>query len=332
MLFGSEKPQEKTILLLDVESGSVGSAFVRISNEGQPKLFGESRILLPAGSSLSGAQLALAVEKAAHQALQNAADIAGRLRNAAANQSRLVGMGTVSSASIFLSPPWGKPNLATGRPDFLDTIADTLRKGVDAVFGPVKTGLYTAASAASHIGRTLGSDPILLCVVTAEVTELLLIDQQGVRAHATIPLGTHAVLRTLRSHGGISEQEARSALHLPFGSPSTSLRTNALDEAFAAAAGYFGEQFRDAAAEVLQHSPAPVVRVQVIAQEPAGEWFARALSQHEPLAALFPNGEVRALRSNHLTPYVAAHAGRPDLFLLLHALFVDSTSDTQFQK
>ena len=308
------------MLLLDVESGSVGSALLRLSGTEQPKLFGESRVATPVLQTLSGAQLAAAVEQAATEALYRASEVAARVRN----HPNTASFGAIEHASIFLSPPWGKPNLAAGKPDFVDAMTGAMRKGVEAVFGAIKTTFHTAAGAVSHIGRTLGTEPLVLCVVTGEVTELLLIDKQGVRAHATIPTGVHDVLRTLRTHAGLSEPEARSALHLPFA-------TGRVKDPFRAAAAHFGEQFRDASAELLQYSDAPVARVHVIAQEPAGDWFARALSSHEPLSLLYPHGEVRALRSNHLTPHVAAHAARPDLFLLLGALFVDSTSDTQLK-
>jgi len=72
-------------------------------------------------------------------------------------------------------------------------------------------------------------------------------------------------------------------------------------------------------------SPGDILRVRVIGAEPSGEWFARALAADGSLAELFPDGgEVRALRSHHLTQHIEAHAEVPDLLLMLDTLFVDS--------
>ena len=51
MLFGRKKAPEKTILTLDVEQGSVGSALVRISPNEPPRIFGEFRTHLPLGDT-----------------------------------------------------------------------------------------------------------------------------------------------------------------------------------------------------------------------------------------------------------------------------------------
>jgi hypothetical protein len=163
------------------------------------------------------------------------------------------------------------------------------------------------------------NEPCLVCAVTGEVSELMHLDGQGVRGHATFPSGTHSLVRTLRTHGGLSEAEARSAMRLP-------MDASAVREPFAAAAGEFARHFTDAAKELM--SEGEVMRVMVIAPESSVEWFAKALSQDESLAALFPRGgQVRALRAHHASPHIAAHAEAPDIHLMLDALFVDSVVD-----
>ena len=57
MLFVGKKSPEKTVLILDVESGSVGSALVRLVPKKQPKLFGETRAYAPLSMSRSGSAL-----------------------------------------------------------------------------------------------------------------------------------------------------------------------------------------------------------------------------------------------------------------------------------
>lgn len=314
MLLG-RAPKEKTLLLLDVENGSVGAALARLSSAEAPKLFGERRVHVPVGQRVTGAELAAKIEHAAEEVLREVSHVAAKLRGHEATAA----LGSPERAAVFLSPPWGRPNLAAGRPDFLPSMTSTLRKTLSSVLeGP--THFYTAAGAAAHAARLLGEAPSLICSVTGEISELMLIDDT-VRAHATIPLGTHALVRTLRTHAGLSEHEARSALRLPFNTPR-------MREPFDAAAEHFAGHFSDAAREII--SAAAPERLHVIARGGAGEWYARALSQSPAAAALFPRGgEVRPLRAQQISRLLSGHAADPDLVLALEALFVDSSRDTQ---
>ncbi len=322
-LFGKKKgaQQERTVLILDIENGSAGSALVRVSPGKQPKLFGEIRGYTPLGFRVTGATLSGDIERAATSAIRNAGAVAGRLRNTTAGEARtkeLRDMGTIDTVAVFLAPPWGKPNLEAGQPDFMPEMSQYLRTELQSVVDDAPVSFYTAAGAAAFGTRALfAPEPCLVCSVTGEVSELLRMDGHGVRAHATIPTGLHSLLRTLRTHGGLSEEEARSVAKLPFntGHPAA--------EAARSAASEFAGHFKDAAKELL--GPGDVLRVRIIAHEPAGEWFAQALSADESLSELFPHGgEVRAVRSHHLTPHIEARAETPDLALLLEALFVDN--------
>jgi len=312
MLFGGKKSPDKTILVLDIESGSVATGLVRLSPLEAPKIFGEKRVALPVAMFRSGSQLSANVEDALKEAVRHASEVAARVRTHPATGP----LGEVAEMAVFLSAPWGRPNLSEGTPDFLDGMASSVRTATEKSFGSVPLSFYTSAGAAAYGTRALFSpEPCLVCVVTGEITEMLHIDDAGVRAHATIPTGSHSLIRTLRTHGGFSEHEARSASRLPFNTPH-------LREPFGAAAAHFAEQFIDAARGLLQ--PGEVTRVRVIAPEPVGEWFARALSQSR-LAEFFPEGgEVRALRPHHVMPHIAAHSATPDLRLCVNALFVDS--------
>jgi hypothetical protein len=138
--------------------------------------------------------------------------------------------------------------------------------------------------------------------------------ERGVVAHATVPHGSHSLLRTLRTHGGLSEAEARSSARLPFDSKH-------LKEPFGAAAEHYAQQLHAAARDLL--SPGQYAHIRVVGAEPMAEWFARALAQSSALAELFPQGEVRALRPAHLSPYLQTHSHTPDLMLMLGALFID---------
>ena len=144
--------------------------------------------------------------------------------------------------------------------------------------------------------------------------ELLLLQRGVVVGRATIPGGRHLLLRTLKSHGGLTDAEARSALHL---------QSAHIEEPLSSAAAHFVRAFKDAARDLLFH--ASVRSVYIVVEEPLGEWFAKILGG-EPLQEVFPEGGVvRALRTHHLQPYIGSHA-RPDLFLMLETLYVGSNS------
>src|SRR3989338_8912464 len=115
MLFRGKKSPERTILLLDVENGSVGSALLRLSPGKQPKLFGETRAVTQVGMSRSGGTLAAQIETAARDALRTIFGTAARVRL----HPKTAPLGKISSVAVFLAPPWGKPNLSGGKPDFM---------------------------------------------------------------------------------------------------------------------------------------------------------------------------------------------------------------------
>ncbi len=319
--WGKKKEQGRTFLVLDVENGSVGSALVHLVPGEQPKLFGEKRVWMPVPQRVSGATLQKETLEAAHKALLHASEVAARLRA----HEKTTHLGTVARTAIFLAPPWGKPNLAAGKPDFVEPFVSALKNRISPYFeAPAST--YTTAAPALHGLQLIGEGPCLVCTVTGEVTELLLVNEQGVLAHATIPLGRHLLIRTLRTHGGLSDHESRSAAQLPFDTPR-------LREPFISAARHFTEQFSDAARELL--AVAPIQKVHILSQGKSGEWFAEALGSDavvDHLENLFPEGgEVRALHSRHFTPHIAAHAADPDLFLIVQALFVNSQAPTHIR-
>ncbi|MDB5225440.1 MAG: hypothetical protein JWL87_392 [Candidatus Adlerbacteria bacterium] len=302
-LFGKKSP-DKTVLILDIENGSVGSALAKLSPGQAPRLFGESRTQVPVFDTRSALQLARAVEHAASESLLQASETAARLRNHASTA------GPVSQVVVFLAAPWGVPNLSVGRPDFSQVLTDVLAPRIAALFGDVPVAQHAHMSAAVHGLRALYPDhpQSLLLSINGEVSELLLLEDDRAVAHTTAPVGLHTVLRTLKSHAGLSEHEARSALKL--GSSS---------EALEAAAAHFAGEFKEAARDILPEQGSPAVFV--LAHEPAAEWFARSLA-HRSLADLFPQGGiVRTLRGAHAAPYIS---GASDIHLALNALYASA--------
>ena len=309
MIFGREKPKEKTVLIVDVESGSVGSALGRISSTAQPRLFGERRIILPVLPSRESGALVRHVERAAGQAIAHASEVASRLRQ----HKESVDAGTISEVAFFLSPPWGSPNLSEGKPSFYDHLTRLLRGYATAHVGGVPAHFYTHAGALTRGMSSLfdSNGYVLLCSVHGEVVELILLKDGSVAGHGTIPLGSHALIRTLKVHADISEHEARSVL---------GLERHPYREALHAVAAHFRELFRHTGEPLFGGHP--VDRVFVFARGPESKFFAEALGSAE-LTDLFPEGgTVQVVRTHHLTPFVSGHGENPDAALVLNALFV----------
>lgn len=304
-MFGRTSPQ-KTVLILDIENGSVGSGLARVSADAAPALFGAQRTQVPLMDTRSAHTLARAIEHAASESLLHASEVAARLRHHAG------ALEPVSHVAIFMAAPWGVPNLVAGRPDFAPAFEE-LSPRIRALFGEVPVALHAHASAAVHGLRQAYPDEeqALLVTVNGEVSELLLIENGRVVGHATAPVGVGTVLRTLKSHAGLSEHEARSLMRL-----------NHRSEASTAAAAHFASEFREVARELLRGTG--YGSVYVLAHELAAEWVARSLATSS-LSDLYPQGgTVRAIRPAHITPFVALN-GNTDTHLLLDTLYAGAS-------
>jgi hypothetical protein len=327
-LFGkSKKGAEETVLVVDVESGSVAAALVVLSPGEIPKLFAESRVVLPIQKILDVSVLAGSVERGVREALRAPSLLAARLRNAAGQdlklRQKLSRMGAVSRAVLFFGPPWAalqeqRGSLVWSREPAL---ARTLRQEIEATFGPIPIAEYSFGQAASGTAQRLFERPdeVLLCTITGEVAELLLMSGGAPHSYATIPAGSHTLLRTLGSHAGVSAHEARSALALARRGD-----VGHLHEPLAAAALEFSGQFGAAAAAM--QTTQPVREILVFGPEPIGEWFARALTRLPLTAPFDANSAVRALHTRHLGSHVTVHTPRPDLILMVEAVSIGSIS------
>jgi hypothetical protein len=308
MLFGRKQAAGKTLLILDIESGSIGSALVHVpANAEAPALLGTWRKRLQVRHSRAAEALAADIEKAAPEAVLAMSELAARLR--VEGQPAL---GTVSGVAAFLSPPWGRPNLESGRPDFVPHLQQIVEREVSPYFEP-RPQFFTSAGAAAHALKAVSpyENSYLLVIVTHEITELVLVHNGAVAGHATVPHGISLPLRTLKSHAGLSDRESRAALEALLH-----------EEALASATEHYGEEFRGAARELFDaHIPQSVWVI-----SPAGDYFARALS-HEHLADLFPQGGVvRPLRTQHAAQHLSGVSPQDDLFLVLEALFLSYTN------
>jgi hypothetical protein len=324
-LFGKSKRRtEETVLVVDIESASVAAALVVLAPGQLPKLFAESRVILPMSERLIVGALAKEVEEGASSVIGAVSLTAARLRNAGGADSKLktklVDMGQVSRAVIFFSPPWTAPEQARGGLVWRHEPAlfAHLKQEIEGVFGKIPITPHAFGEAAVGALHSLfeQSEEFLLCTVTGEVTELLCVEDGVVRAHATIPTGLHLPVRTLKSHAGLSTHEAHSALALERERDDG----HAMRGVTAAAAGEFATRFAEAVNTLATEKP--MQEVLVVAIEPQGEWFARALGQVALAKPFTSESTVRALRTHHLVPYITARASTPDLFLITEGIFI----------
>lgn len=293
MLFGRKKAEPRTVLILDIEGGSVAAALARRNEDGTLSILEEHRLNLPLRPHRSAEAMAGESEKLLERLLPEMARTA---------------LGAApADISVFMAPPWGRPNLELGAPEFLPHMQETLRRQMSPYFeAPPK--FYTNAGATLGGLRAIApaEDKYLLAIVTHETTELLLVHNGNVVGHASMPHGINLPLRTLRAHGSMSEAEARSALKL--GHP---------HEPLAAATEAYANEFFAAGRDLFQ-TAAPT-RVWVVSS--LGDYFAQALSHHT-LGDLFPQGgTVAALRPQHALRHIPDAANR-DIFILLEAIFV----------
>jgi hypothetical protein len=317
-LFGKKTPKDTTVLIVDIENGSVGAALVRVSPGALPKLFSEMRHTLPLMRTFTANDLLAHTIRSLRDVLLHTSMTAARMRN----HPSLAHVGQVDRVVVFAAPPWStmKPGqeglVSIIEPAFIEQV----EQEIAGIFGEVPVGFYPTASAAMNATNILfeESPGLLLSLVGGEITELTMLQDGDLVARATAPTGKHDILRTLQTHAGFTTPEAHSALMLDRTTPIE----NSVGEALAAAAQHFAEHFTNAARDI--HHATSVYGILVVANEPLGEWAAQQLAHSEQVGSLFGEGtSVQALHTHHLAPHLAAHAARPDLHFMIEALFVD---------
>ncbi|MDB5224619.1 MAG: hypothetical protein JWO43_241 [Candidatus Adlerbacteria bacterium] len=303
----------KTIALVDIENASVGVALAHLEHKQQPRILAEKRVHFPVSFSVHSDGLLSQIEKSVQSGLVHLGEVAARLRG----KEKTAHMGVISDTIVFVGNPWTDTHvMQPGKHSAGAHIAltDKVRPIVASIFDTRPT-FHTFTTAARFL--TSGPKPedaYLLCTITGEVTELTLLDNRGVLGTATFPTGYRTSVRTLMTHAGLSSAEAHSALRL---------QPSHMSDATNAASEHFAQAFYAAAQPLMQAAPAR--SIVVVAQEPHGEWFAKALARSSQVSGLFTEpGVVSAAKASHFTPYVAGHSPKPDLFLMLEALFVDN--------
>lgn len=315
-MFGKKNLKHgKTLALVEVESGSVAAALVRLAPDEAPKLFAQTRIELPLLATRSSVDLSREALRAARKAIDHIAEVASRVRA----HEELAMTGDIAHTAVFYAAPWAAMHLTGGTADYLPHMTEHVSDLVRDILGQHPSSRHPFGTAAAHGALSLFpfERSTLLFLVGGEVSELLLIEGGAVRGRATIPAGLSTILRTAMAHGGLSTHEARSLVTL-----ASQSNTENMHEALQAAGSDFAHHFSDAAAELLAASPA--ASVIVVAPTPSESFFARSLAHHARSDELFPEGSiVQALRASQVAPHIAMHALHPDVPLMLEALFVD---------
>jgi hypothetical protein len=230
----------------------------------------------------------------------------------------LAHLGSVSGTSVFLSAPWttlsrGESNLRWDfEPAVLSRVENRLHERVESSRLTINPFGRAVARAAYDFGIL---NP-LVGTMGEEVTEFIYADDGKVIARATVPLGTRALVRTLRTHGGLTQAEAHSALSL----------THELGgahpyiEPLRATAKHYAGEFSNAVHELTRGIASTLL---IIAPHPVDDFVARALSSHAHPP--FPEGSsVRALSARHLEPLISSHSKTRDIPLMLGALYTRS--------
>lgn len=313
-MFGKKKPQGNTVLLLDIESGSVAVALVDLSKE-QPQILSYQRQHLPLTQRRSGGDSIRLLEQTLAHSLRHIAEVAARMRAHAPAQP----LGNVGRAVVFLAAPWGTPNLASGTPEYAPGIRKHIQAAVAAAFGGIPVSFYTSADALAFGSRAIGKHTDTMAVsLRGELLELLLLSKAGPLAYSTVPLGSRSILRTLQTHGALSEHEARSILNL------TKHKDDLWYEPLLAAGRHLSDTFADGA-ELLLPAGAATSLV-VVAEQPLGEWFAKHIADNPRMPALFSDeATVEVLLPYHMADHIALGVMN-DPYLLLESLFVHTNA------
>lgn len=323
MFFRRKKEtNEKTILVIDIESGSVGGALVGLSLTGAPKFFSQKRIYFPSLPTRDSASLFSRLDPAVGDVIRHLSHVAARIRHHTEGER-----GNVSRVVFFLHAPWvliGIPERGKVSLDAPEELLGSLRTKAEAMLGNVETSFQSFGSRVPPIvGNVFDeTEDLILVHIMGEVTELAKTENGVLVSHATIPLGIHTLVRTFGTHAGMKEAEARSALKL-LRHDGDSLNPE-WREALTAAHDHIMEESKDVIEEIIGSSTKPQ-RVYTLAPTPLSQWFTKGLTEDDRLASLFPReSSARSLHPHHAKQFLGVHPAIPDLPLSFEALSIQA--------
>jgi hypothetical protein len=309
-MLGKKKAAHKTVLILDIESGSVAGALLHFSSNAEPRLFAYKRVHLPVTMQPAVLQ-SHSLEHALTQVLHHASTVASRMRTHAPHTKA----GEVVEVSAFLAAPWGTPNFLENKSSFLPGIREFITQEVKALFGDAKISFHTSADSIAYGALQMGRAESVLASLRGELVELLHIDESVPVSYGTTPGGVHALLRTLKVHDRMSEHEARSALLL------LNHHHDRAYEPLTAAGRELSSTFADTVKVLLERAPAR--HVLVLGDGELSGWFAKTIADEPKLAGLFADDSTVEPVYPHLGLANRFNTPIRDPFVLLAALFVD---------
>src|SRR5581483_10890296 len=156
-LFKKQAPTEKTVLLVDIENGSVGCALVHLpagkagfpdQARELPKLFAETRAAIPMMRTFNIDRLKHDTDATLRDVLAQTSMTAARMRA----HPKLSRIGTVASAAVFVSAPW---TVATIKDDSLDweveaAVQTVIEHAIQDTFGDIPVSFYATSAAVAH--------------------------------------------------------------------------------------------------------------------------------------------------------------------------------------
>lgn len=319
-VFGKKKRQGQTVAILDIESGSLGAALVRIEANQKPKLFGQTRTSLTTRSAPTASVLLREIEKEMRSSLLHLNTVAARMRQ----HAPLSAAGDIDRVAVFLHAPWVEIAIQPQKSSTQahDETLDLFRSQVNDLFDTTPATFHAFTSTATPVIYGLFNEPesALVCTIGGEIAEVSLLGRGALQGHATVPVGFNTIVRTLMSHAGISRAEALSIISL-----ARSSRESAWSEALTHAMRHFTGEVAAATDKLSTLTGGEAQRVFVLAPHPASDWFARMFTEDDNLSALFaPGSTVRPVLPRHASPHFAAHPALPDMPLMLESLFVDT--------
>lgn len=311
------RPSGHTTLIVDIENSSVATALATFSSKTPPQLYAENRVFLPVSIHMSAEQIAKKVHTALEEALSYTSKAAATLRQ----DPLRAPLGNIQSAHLFFGAPWVTTTFEQNRFRFLfePEMLYQAHQSTQTIVGERPIVSHPFARSATHGISLLTPAPSILCSLTGEVLEVLLVADGTLQARATTPAGTHTAIRTISSHSHISLVEATSALQLhthnaPFPIHREPIKTS--EE-------HVMRHFVDILEELLLEKEAE--NIFVVTPTPFDDWFARAVVANPGVSQLFPRGgTTRILRSKHFKDHITLHSPVSDIPLLLNTLYLQT--------
>lgn len=207
-----------SVLLIDIESGGVAGGLTnnlsrnsKQKNAPEPRLVAHAQTLLPLTWNTRTEQLLDATVKGVTAVVDDLSLTAARFRQ----YPQTASFGHIDRVMVFIHPPWAHMDFSKDQIEYSKPLEQAVRRIVTTRVGDVPCTFHASGSAIAYAAASLFPDEHLLaCSIGGEVSELLAIKKGNLEGRATVPHGTHTVVRTLMSHGGLSHHEAQSALRL----------------------------------------------------------------------------------------------------------------------